>query len=91
MRTVEHNPQTSSKDLQHEPTADGIPVHLSTTYRAKKKNFSAHMPHTKSIEVRKNILKKASLIIESFEYKKGYTLHGGWRKQHSKSNYYYQQ
>ena len=61
VRTVQLNPQTSSKDLQHDLAADGVTEHPSTIQRTLTKDavwernaaeaFPAHMPQTESLEV----------------------------------------
>ncbi|KAI4885008.1 hypothetical protein NFI96_001007 [Prochilodus magdalenae] len=39
LRTVRVNPQTSTKDLQHDLTADGVTVHRSTIRRTLHKEM----------------------------------------------------
>ena len=39
VRTVKLNPQTSSKDLQHDLAADGVIVHRSTIQRTLHKEM----------------------------------------------------
>ncbi|KAI4881208.1 hypothetical protein NFI96_010076 [Prochilodus magdalenae] len=51
LRTVRVNPQTSTKDLQHDLAADGVTVHRSTIRRTLHKEMlygrAYHIPYHK--------------------------------------------